>query len=550
VFVINGLLGIRKASHNHRVMRVLRLVLPLFAALVLAGSAPASSAPPRLLGLGVSNGGHPFAGDTRELATVSPNGDGLRDHAYFHFRLDRAATVETQVVATDEVRRPGKIVWDVRRMLPAGPHVIEWTPKRGIAARTYLVRFVVHGRHGGKRVYGFEAPRAHRLTSGLVIRILGVEASLPQRSYPQGGPATVSISTDARSVRIQVFAYAGTGTRDPNTNAFAITPSVQLDWRKHRNAPHLVDVGRSGTWASGLYFLRVTTADGRVAYAPLILRPRTLGEHRVAVVFPTNTWQAYNFRDGNGDGWGDSWYIGGATRTIDLRRPYVEPGLPYRFHDWSATIATWLRQTGKAVDYLSDDDLAAAKDGSDLRNAYDLVVFAGHEEYATAHMYDVVERYRDLGGNLMFLSANNFFWKVTRNGQTLSRVQLWRKLGRPEAALVGVQWVAGNQGQDEKPYVVEGASSAPWAFVGTGLTNGSTFGGSGVEIDARAPSSPAGIVVLARIPSAIGRNDAEMTYYRSSSGAQVFAAGALDFTASLGSPVVAQLVDNVWAHLG
>jgi len=407
----------------------------------------------------------------------------------------------------------------------------------------------VHGLHGGKRVYGFEAPRSHHLTSGLVVRILGVEASLPQRSYPQGGPATVSISTDARSVRIQVFAYAGTGMRDPNTNAFAITPSVQLDWRKHRNAPHLVDVGRSGTWASGLYFLRVTTREGRVAYAPLILRPRRLGEHRVAVVFPTDTWQAYNFRDGNGDGWGDSWYIGGATRTIDLRRPYVEPGLPYRFHDWSATIATWLRQTGKAVDYISDDDLAAAKDGSELRNAYDLVVFAGHEEYVTAHTYDVVERYRDLGGNLMFLSANNFFWKVTRKGQTLSRVQLWRKLGRPEAALVGVQWVAGNQGQGEKPYVVEGASSAPWAFVGTGLANGSTFGGSGVEIDARAASSPAGIVVLARIPSAIGRNDAEMTYYRSSSGAQVFAAGALDFTASLGSPVVAQLVDNVWARL-
>ena len=161
-------------------MRVLPLLLPLLAALVLAGSAPgSSSAPPRLLGLSVSNGGHPFAGDTRELATVSPNGDRLRDHAYFRFRLDRTATVETQVVATDEVRRPGEIVWDVRRMLPAGPHVIEWTPKRGIAARTYLVRFLMHGLHGGKRVYGFEAPRSHHLTSGLVVRILGVEASLP-----------------------------------------------------------------------------------------------------------------------------------------------------------------------------------------------------------------------------------------------------------------------------------------------------------------------------------------------------------------------------------
>jgi hypothetical protein len=530
-------------------MRVLPLLVPLLAALTLAGSAPASSAPPRLLGLAVSNGGHPFAGDTRELATVSPNRDGLREHAYFHFRLDRPARVETQVVATDEVRRPAKVIWDARRTFAAGPHVIEWTPQRRIAARTYLVRFVVHGLHGGKRVYGFEVPRAHHLTSGLVVRILGVEASLPQRSYPRGGPATVSIATDARSIRIQVFAYAGTGARDPSTNAFAITPSVQLDWRKYRNAPHLVNVLSSGAWASGLYFLRVTTPGGRVGYTPLILRPRTLGEHRVAVVLPTNTWQAYNFRDGDADGWGDSWYIGGATRTIDLRRPYVEPGLPYRFHDWSAAVATWLRQAHSGVDYLSDDDLDAIKDGGDLRHAYNLVVFAGHEEYVTSHMYDVVQRYRDLGGNLMFLSSNNFFWKVTRRGQTVRRAQMWRKLGRPEAALVGVQWVAGNQGQDEKQYVVDAPAGMSWVFAGTGLVDGSTFGRAGVEIDARAPSSPANLVVLARIPGAIGRNDAEMSFYQGASGAKVFAAGTLDFTASLGSPVVAQLVDNVWARL-
>src|SRR3954468_21669317 len=284
-------------------MRFLPLCLPLLAALVLAGSAPASSAPPRLLGLGISNGGHPFAGDARELATVSPNGDKLRDHAFVHSRLDKPAIVETQVVATDEVRRPAKPIWSVRRRLPAGPHVVEWTPRHGIAGRTYLVRFIVHGLHGGVRVYGFEAPRSHRLTSGLVVRILGIEASVPRRSYPQGGPATVSISTDARAIRIQVFSYAGTGTRDPYTNAVALTPSVQLDWRKNRNAPHLVEIGRSGTWPSGLYFLRVRTTDGRLAYTPLILRPRTLGEHRVAVVLPTHTWQAYNFRDGDGDGW-------------------------------------------------------------------------------------------------------------------------------------------------------------------------------------------------------------------------------------------------------
>jgi hypothetical protein len=530
-------------------VRAAPVVLAFLLALVAAGSAPAAGTPPRLLGLSISNGGHPFAGDTRELATVSPNRDGLRDRAIVRFRLDRSGTVELQAVATDETRRPPVLVWHTRRSFGAGRHTIQWTPKRTIPARTYLLRFVVRGRDGSTRVYGFENPQPHRLTTGLVVRILGVEAAFLRPSYLQGGPAKVSIATDSPTIHIQVFSYAAAGTRDPNTNAVAVTPPVRLSWRGHRNAPHVVDVRPSGTWPSGLYFLRVTTKDRHVGYAPLILRPRTLGEHRVAVVIPTNTWQAYNFTDANGDGWGDSWYIGGATRAIDLRRPYVEPGLPYRFRDWSAPVSSWLRETGKAADYLSDDDLASVKTGGDLRAAYDLVVFSGHEEYVTDHVYDVVERYRDLGGNLMFLSANNFFWKVRREGRRLRRIQMWRRLGRPEAGLVGVQFVAGNCCIAEKTYVVQAASSEPWVFAGTGLGNGSSFSRGGIEVDARAPSSPSNVVVLARIPQAIGNHDAEMTLYRAASGAKVFAAGSLDFTASIGSPAVSRLVDNVWARL-
>ena len=42
---------------------------------------------------------------------------------------------------------------------------------------------------------------------------------------------------------------------------------------------------------------------------------------------------------------------------------------------------------------------------------------------------------------------------------------------------------------------------------------------------------------------------AEMTYYETPPGAKVFAAGALNFTASIGEPAVARLVENVWARL-
>ena len=50
--------------------------------------------------------------------------------------------------------------------------------------------------------------------------------------------------------------------------------------------------------------------DGRMGFAPFVVAPRRIGEHRVAVVLPTLTWQAYNFRDDDGDGSADSWYAG------------------------------------------------------------------------------------------------------------------------------------------------------------------------------------------------------------------------------------------------
>ena len=533
-------------------MRKLLALLPLLLVAFQAGSAPAAVAPPRLLGLSISNGGHPFLGDTRQLATVSPNGDGLRDRALVRFHLDGPATVQLQVVATGELGRPSKIVWRTRRRLAAGPHELVWKPGRGTPDRTYLLRFVVRGRDGGSRVYGFEHPRPGRPTSGLVVRILAVDAAFLQRSYAQGAQASVSIATDARSLRVQFFAYPGaasSGDVDPKTGAVAMTSAVTLDWRGHRNGPHAVDLGGSDSWPSGLYFLRVTTTDRRTGYAPLILRLRRLGGHRVAVVLPTNSWQAENLRDANGDGWGDSWNSDGATRSVDLRRPYLDAGLPPRLRAGSGDVLAWLAQTGKRADYLSDDDFSSVANGDALRRAYDLLVFPGSEELISSHVYDVIRRYRDLGGRLMFLSAGNFHWRAERHGASLRRLQAWRRLGRPEAALVGVQYSASTAAGGGKAYVVQGALSEPWVFDGTGLLNGSSFGRSGAEIDSRAPSSPAGTVVLARTPRAIGRHAAEMTFYETGAGARVFAAGALDFGGSIDLPAVGRLVENVWARL-
>jgi hypothetical protein len=304
-------------------------------------------------------------------------------------------------------------------------------------------------------------------------------------------------------------------------------------------------------WPSGLYFARVKTNRGAVTFAPFVLRARQLDRTRVAVVMPTNSWQAYNFRDDDGDGVPDSWYASDSITSVRLDRPFVNRGVPLHFRTYDLGFVRLLAHTHKQADFVTDDDLERFTGGARLAQTYDLIVFPGHEEYVTPHEYDLIREYRDAGGNLAFLSADNFFYRVIRRGDRLYREGRWRDLGRPEAALIGAQYVDWNQGiYPNRPYVVGGAAAAPWLFRGTGLHNGSHFGKYGIEIDAHAPESPPGTQVLASIPDAFGPGKtAEMTYYALPNGAKVFAAGTINFGGTAELPPVRQLLENLWARL-
>ena len=131
---------------------------------------------------------------------------------------------------------------------------------------------------------------------------------------------------------------------------------------------------------------------------------------------PTNTWQAYNFRDGDGNGWGDTWYAKGAQSTATLGRMYIRRGVPPQWRKYDVDFIRWLHATGKQPEFLTETDLESIRTAEELIRLYDFVVFPGHTEYVTRHEYDLMRNYRDLGGNLAFLSANNFFWQVQLQG--------------------------------------------------------------------------------------------------------------------------------------
>jgi N,N-dimethylformamidase beta subunit-like protein len=375
-----------------------------------------------------------------------------------------------------------------------------------------------------------------------------VVAQFRRPSYRPGDVATLRFWGRYRTVLVQVL-HAGPeqqATRGNETMEGVPVRAPVLVAGVHRSFRF-----RVGSWESGLYFVRMTSGR-KVGFAPFVVRPRRLGEHPVAVVEPTNTWQAYNYRSADGDGVPDTWYADGRRTTVDTSRPYLDRGVPPHFRMYDVSFLRWLAQTHKHVDMLAQEDLERIP-GRLLARLYRLIVFPGHHEYVTEAEYDAVQRYRDLGGNLAFLSANNFFSRVDRHGYRLTRIGRWRDLGRPEAALVGAQyfwWNAGNY--DSRPYRVVGADRVPWLFEGTGIVNGERFGCFGIEVDARTSASPPRTLVIARMRNALGTHrSAEMTYYTTRRGAHVFAAGA--FTLSSRQiwrrAGVGPFLENLWTRL-
>ena len=509
---------------------------------------------PQLL-LHATNGASQFAGDNQLLTTISPNGDGFRDRANVTFRLREPATVTMDVTRT--VKVPNTI-YTLTSTLATGVHTLTWAPAPTTNPRTFLVRVTAVDRAGNRVVYGAANAFVGRAPKGVVVRVQGIDAGFGQPSYAPGQVARIHIATDAPSLSMRIF-HSGpeqvvTYADNQMAGVDIGTPPTPIDWSLHRSEPGSISF-RIPNVPSGLYYAQFDAADGRVGYAPFVVRPAALGATgRVLVILPTNTWQAYNFQDVDGNGYGDTWYAGPPNRLVDLSRTYIARGVPPRFYRYDLPFLHWLFWSGKSAEFISDSDFDTIANGDDLARAYDLVVFEGHEEYVTTHEYDVVTRYRDLGGNLMFLSANNFFWKVDKQAQVLRKITQWRQIGRPEAALIGVQYRANDDGQRQGLFTVQTSASAPWLWDGTGLVDGATFGqfvgGYGIEIDATTPDSPPGTLVLAQIPDLFGPGiSAQMSYYETVGGAKVFSAGALDFGGSSTFWPVKRMLDNLWARL-
>jgi hypothetical protein len=401
-------------------------------------------------------------------------------------------------------------------------------------------------------VYGAVLGSGKAGTSGLL-------AGFQARSYAAGQVAVLDVrGGDANRATLQIFCAGNSGTPGPaaapNWDKQTFGKPVTAPRRVRRpagNARWLVRIPLGSDWPSGDYVARLTWGP-HTDYAPFVLRPPRLGTAPVLVVEPTNTWHAYDVFDG------DSWYLNPSVHVIDLTHPFastrvsghpVPAGLPEQFSRYDLGFLRWYWHSGYRADFVSDDDLEHISNAGQL-SRYRLIVFAGHEEYVTSHTFDLITRYRNAGGNLAFLSADNFFYKVEVSGNTMTGRTRWRDLGRPEAALVGSQYAGWNEGKyPNKPFRITDTAAAPWLFAGTHLHNGSLVGHYGIEVDQPAAASPPGTRVLAVIPNEVGPGkSAKMTIY-TRGHATVFDAGAMNFGSSAHWPRLSRFFSNLWSHL-
>jgi hypothetical protein len=135
-----------------------------------------------------------------------------------------------------------------------------------------------------------------------------IKAAFGARSYAPGGHAVLRVWADGRPFSLQILHVGLERARPKRDDLLEGTPVSS----RRVVVPARPGVMRIavpiGSWRSGFYFARLSRSNGDVGFAPFVLRADRLGKSRVLIVLPTHTWQAYNFRDADNDGVGDTWY--------------------------------------------------------------------------------------------------------------------------------------------------------------------------------------------------------------------------------------------------
>jgi hypothetical protein len=249
-----------------------------------------------------------------------------------------------------------------------------------------------------------------------------------------GGPSFDADVPRFAAYRPEQDVQRGHGLRLASDDLYDCRWPVRHEWK----AP---DDAKPGFYVARFRYLY----DGveRINYVTFIVRyPQTGHQVPIAVLAATNTWRAYSstpfvipppqrkqvwgiggIANGPGDLPAYSFYrshaAGQGTYQVGLRMPWPVAS-PYVLYGGSTEYShlvraerplyAWLEQCGYDFDVISDLDLH--RDPEILKN-YRVLIIVGHNEYWSIPMYEGVQRYLQQGGNVINLSGNTLFWRVS-----------------------------------------------------------------------------------------------------------------------------------------
>ncbi|NEC52306.1 hypothetical protein G3I18_27655 [Actinospica acidiphila] len=309
-------------------------------------------------------------------------------------------------------------------------------------------------------------------------------------------------------------------------------------------------------WNTGAYVAVLATEDGRhQAHVPFTVRDDRPAD--LLLVLPDLTWQAYNAYPAADGRTGaslapadDEHEADDPVTTVTFDRPYAGDGLPpHAGHAYD--VIRWAERYGFDLAHATARDLHAGRvDPARYRG----VVFPGRDEYWTARMRTTVERARDHGTSLVFLSARTLHRQIELAPSPSGADRLltcgrrrgrpgpapWRENDRAEQLLLGIQYA----GPVPRPRPLIVRNAGHWLWEGTGAHEGDVLDGLVAGgADRYYPRTPLPAheerVLLAHSPYGDrqgARRHQETSLYRAPSGAWVFASGTLAWSPALDRP--------------
>ena len=222
-----------------------------------------------LSGLTVENEGLPFAGDGPRFATVSTRAP--RTTARFDFHLARRATVSVSILATGQGAASEQPSVVAETTLREQHSVAVQGTERSAGRRPPLCR--------RERTSPVSRPASRAFLPKQCMRSFACWES--RRPSPSGVRCRAlkrrsSCAPTRKTLTVQML-RSGPEAEPTYANAeikgVPVGAPIQVDWSVHANAPAPLPVTLGADWPSGVYAARLDADDGRVGFAPLVVRP-------------------------------------------------------------------------------------------------------------------------------------------------------------------------------------------------------------------------------------------------------------------------------------